>query len=158
MTDLLLELPLWRGKDMETNEWVIGYLTPLFPGDGEDVEYTIYPRLENDEGFDSDNYSMMNIVGLEQGHSVDRKTLGLHLPNMVDKNKGRVFASYGVHGNGGDKVKVQLVDDLLGGVEDYDGYVVFNMHGAAIIVPGIQQRFAFGSNIEVIGIYEKDNL
>ena len=97
-----MNIPIYRAKKIDSNEWVEG--TPLkvnqktyMVQDGNSDVYTDSDTVFDDGSIDGEIRIFSNI------YEVDTKTLAINLPNMLDKNRKKIFASFSKDGIGGDK-------------------------------------------------------
>jgi len=81
-------MPIYRAKKIDSDEWVEGSLAPT----------------ELDGIYIMENLSFIPVLTLPTTYfiRVDPKTLAIHFPQMLDKNKKRIFASLSEDGVGGD--------------------------------------------------------
>ncbi len=90
----MMNLPIYRAKRLDGNDWIEGYLLP--PTVLDHIKLMTSTPIGN--GF------------FNQSCTVCPKTLSIHFPNMIDKNGKRFFAS----------LSSNAEDKLLGG--DYGRY------------------------------------
>ncbi len=76
-----MNLPLYRAKEIDSNDYIVGYIIEAEGGFWIDGEY--------DDG---------HIFHRE----IDTKTLSINFENMIDKNGKKIFASLSKDGVGGD--------------------------------------------------------
>ncbi|OCL81817.1 hypothetical protein [Arcobacter porcinus] len=78
---MISNIPTFRAKKIDRNEYVEGLLGEKCQSDGTHLKYCI--------------------VG--NGYAIDPSTLSIHFPNMLDKEGNKIFASLQEDGKGGDK-------------------------------------------------------
>ena len=110
---MLDNIPIFRAKKKDSNEFVEGFLTRSRCYNGVYILPSNYNQNENIEGYEDEIYE------------IDITTLSIHFPNMLAKDSDRydssgekdlrVFASLQLDGKGG---------DLVGYV---DGHIKYNV-------------------------------
>lgn len=83
-----VQIPTYRAKKIDSDEYVKGWLMPLMVGDGYFIRCL--------------DYKKMNILECES--EIDLSTLAIHFPSMFDSNSKKIFASLSEDGKGGDIV------------------------------------------------------
>jgi len=91
----MLNIPIYRAKKLDSEEWVEGYL------------YKLPILRKNDKPY----IMISDLVNSVMPSEIDPKTLSIHFPNMVDKNGKKIFASLSEDGVGGDTVKLNVLVD-----------------------------------------------
>lgn len=93
----MMQIPIYRAKKIDSDEWVSGYLIPIQDKHYIIKEYEEYTCLSFSHGETS----------FEERCEFDLiapKTIAIHFPNMIDKNGKKIFASLSENGIGGDDV------------------------------------------------------
>jgi len=90
----MTQIPIYRAKKIDSDEWVEGDFA-------KSNSYTTEKGLAIGEG--NEIWNRDNSVDVDElSYPIDTKTLAIHFPNMLDKNKKRIFASLSEDGVGGD--------------------------------------------------------
>lgn len=96
-----MQIPLYRAKKLNSDEYVEGYLV-IDPDRGRDYYYilqnTYMPSVE-----------------------ISKSTLAIHFPDMIDSEGNKIFASLSESGKGGDICYHPTVSN-----EDLNGVVAYN--------------------------------
>jgi len=92
----MTQIPIYRAKKRDSEEWVKGYL------------------------FKRDEYFFI-MVSAYDVYRVDPSTLSISFQNMIDKNGKKIFASLSRGGIGGDIIKSFFSKPFTEGVLKYDG-------------------------------------
>jgi len=108
----------FRAKKIDSDKYVEGFYFPQdYTGEYENEEAeernecikhfihsgTSHDELEDEEGF----FEFYNI------EEVDKETLAIHFPNMLDSDGRKIFASISEDGKGGDIVKSIFMDTFI---------------------------------------------
>lgn len=113
----LTNIPTYRAKKRDSDEWVEGFLT-----------CEIYKKHE--EYFIIKPPSKMNDL-LASYDMVDPTTLAIHFPSMLDKKDKKIFASLSEDGKGGDRLKITVdgTEIFGGGTYSFSASTYFNEQG-----------------------------
>jgi len=119
-----MNIPIYRAKKIDSDDWVEGYLTNDFWIGIDQRDYTIYN------------------VQKEKSYRIDIGTLAIHFTNMIDKNGKKIFASLSEDGVGGDIrdsnwvifysdgcIKHRSLDDELEHISNYRIFKDFEVIG-----------------------------
>ena len=79
----MTQIPIYRAKKIDSDEWVEGYLI------GSYIIKDINEAISININIDLPRYR------------IDPSTISIHLPNMLDKNNNKIFASLSKDGRGG---------------------------------------------------------
>ena len=91
-----MNLPIYRAKKIDADEWVEGGLSPC-------GKFIIKHLSEHKMPYPMDTYYLT--CHYPNYEEVDQNTLAIHFPNMIDKNGKKIFASLSKDGVGGDVMK-----------------------------------------------------
>lgn len=86
------QIPIFRAKKIDSDEYVVGfYSDTFFMCMGDDIGHYIY-------------FKKLNINNKEYTATIeiDPSTLAIHLPDMIDSQGNAIFASLSENGKGGD--------------------------------------------------------
>ena len=83
----MLNIPIYRAKKIDSNEWIIGYLMHIIESNGNGKSPKIIYCIQN---------------SLFYVHEIDTTTLAIHFPDMLDSQGNKIFAALSQEGNGGD--------------------------------------------------------
>jgi len=84
---LKTNIPIYRAKKIDSNEYVEGYYSPrFFTCMGGKICHTINTKDGNQ-------------------YKIDQSTLAIHFPDMLDSDNKKIFASLGEDGKGGDTLE-----------------------------------------------------
>ena len=86
-----IEIPIYRAKKIDSNEYIVGYYSP-------DKNYQ--EHIHTIFYFDTGDFN----VDRKTITQIDQTTLAIHFPNMLDGQKNKIFASLSEDGKGGDVV------------------------------------------------------
>lgn len=89
-----MNLPIFRAKKLNEDEYVVGYFQKLTDG----RMLICYVELVDE---DSDDF-LFGDVRYIQWFEIDPSTLAIHFPNMVDVDNKPIFASLNKNRKGGD--------------------------------------------------------
>lgn len=146
-----MNIPVCRAKKINSNEYIEGYIfwgKYILLDQLEDV----CPVLNHDRRFD---FGSGNIAG--DYFEIDTTTLSINLPDMIDSQGNKIFASLSEDGKGGDICATQSgINHLLvfkefavaGKNTDFFGRFTITNHN------GINKNFVENTNYKVIGIQE----
>ena len=88
-----MNIPKYRAKTIDNDEYIIGFLTSCNYGQYNDLEeHLIVPFVNFESGF----------LPNTDFQRIDTTTLSIQLPDMIDSQENRVFASLNEDGKGGD--------------------------------------------------------
>ena len=139
-----LNIPIYRAKKLDCDEYVIGYHCNVCQ-----LDFIISDDAL--KGFDSDNNRVL-FGSCESGVvEIDKSTLAINFPDMLDSQENKIFASLSEDGKGGDITKTKngyniykrvhlFFNDGTKGSKDLD------------IIESILKRYNGVLDIEVIGI------
>ena len=95
----MINLPIYRAKKIDSDEYI----------EGQYLVYKGYPTIFNEYGLN--------------GIEIDKSTLSIHFPDMLDSQGNKIFASLQKDGRGGDICSVNdYIDSGLEGVAIYQNY------------------------------------
>lgn len=131
-------IPIYRAKKIDSDEYVIGFLYQDI------IEYIKSDGLNPDEykkALDKESWYIMD--NLSHTNMIDKSTLAIHFPDMLDSQGNKIFASLSEDGRGGDIMK----DDEYYGIAKYkDSRFIVEYENV--------EECLFEGNFEVIGIQE----
>ena len=124
-------IPIYRAKKIDSNEYVIGYYQTETGTNVEDKNNMF--RTLRHIIIDLDKYQLrLDLFGdkklhddshIREQYEIDPTTLAIHFPSMVDSNGNKIFASLQEDGKGGDilyyKSKIGLVTKTTVYFENY---------------------------------------
>ena len=125
----MINLPIFRAKKIDSNEYVMGwYSSPII------IEGKTYLSITNKDG----------------EYRIDTTTLSIHFSDMLDSQGNEIFASLQKNGRGGDVCSVNdYIDSGLEGVAIYQNY------GFRIDRKGKAMGISLSStDIKIIGIQQ----
>ena len=121
-------IPIYRGLKLGTeNEYV----------EGQYLAYKGYPTIFNEYGLD--------------GIEIDKSTLSIHFPDMLDSNGNKIFASLQEDGKGGDVILFCEVENITG-TAIYEKSSIFITGGCSEYLSEILQRE--DEDFKIIGIQQ----
>lgn len=104
-------IPIYRAKKIDSDEWVVGYYQTETGTNVEDKNNMF--RTLRHIIIDLDNHQ----------HEIDPTTLAIHFPDIIDSQGNKIFASLQDDGKGGDilyyKSKIDLVTKTTVYFENY---------------------------------------
>jgi len=106
-------LPIYRAKKIDSDEYIVGYLLPLFMNE----KYFI----STDWTIDFDGYTP-NFI------EIDPTTLAIHFPDMLDSQGNKIFASLSEDGKGGDMAKYTNKQGTYIGTYMFSQRFTFGIH------------------------------
>ncbi len=124
-----MNLPIYRAKKIDSDDWVEGYLTEN--NGGYKIEVKKYPFVNG--GF------------VLKSYFIDQKTLASHMDGMIDKNGKKIFASLSEGGVGGDRVFIKGE----GLMKKHKEIVIYKNHKF-----GTKNIFDSLDGCEIIGIHK----
>ena len=125
----MINLPIFRAKKIDSDEYVMGwYSSPII------IEGKTYLSITNKDG----------------EYRIDTTTLSIHFSDMLDSQGNEIFASLQKNGRGGDICSVNdYIDSGLEGVAIYQNY------GFRIDRKGKAMGISLSStDIKIIGIQQ----
>ena len=128
-------IPIFRGKKIDSEEWVEGYYKKFYylgSGEGKDVIVHSYDRLQDE---------------------IDPSTLAIHFPDMIDSEGNKIFASLSEDGKGGSDVFFDVNSQHK---KDMRGCFIYRLNNF-FIYNNMSDKFHYAngaSNIKVTGIQE----
>ena len=86
----MTQIPIYRAKKINSDEYIEGYLEPSFDGEMNDC-WAIRTSTKRNPHFWGQNL-----------YEIDPSTLSIHFPDMLDSQGNKIFASLSEDGRGGD--------------------------------------------------------
>ena len=89
----MINLPIFRAKKIDSDEYVEGYL----------------------EEYNTSDFYISLMPNKIDAYKIDPTTLSIHFPDMLDSQGNKIFASLQENGKGGDKTdsgKVMIFDSI----------------------------------------------
>ena len=133
----MTNIPIYRAKKQDSDEWVEGYLNK--------------------------NMSGKFVIENERVYKIDPSTLAIHFDGMLDKNGKKIFASLNEDGVGGDDIKFgntthSLYSPLEGCYSNLVGMVIYRDCNFCVTDKDKTMNYWLGSKsmvlVEVIGIHK----
>lgn len=90
-----MNIPIYRAKKVDSDEYLIGYLRYSYSACCHIIE------------------SKDNMTFFEIDKRVDMSTLSIHFPNMLDSSNKPMFASLETNGKGGDILDVKIAKNCV---------------------------------------------
>lgn len=88
----MTQIPQYRAKKIDSDEFVIGYYSSAY-----DIHHYIIDHL----GVDTKTSTVYTVS--TNLYEIDKSTLAIHFPDMLDSQGNKIFASLSEDGKGGDK-------------------------------------------------------
>lgn len=99
-----LNIPVYRAKKIDSDEYITGFLVPLNIGfHRTSRRYQIVPSLNVMDTF-------TNRTEFESEYKIDLSTLSINFPDMLDSENNPIFASLSEDGKGGDNYLYTMDD------------------------------------------------
>ena len=98
-----MNIPIYRAKKIDSDEYVEGFLYQDI------IEYVQSDGINIDEykkALDINSWYIMN--NLSMTDMIDKTTLAIHFPDMLDNQGNKIFASLSEDGKGGDITELQV--------------------------------------------------
>lgn len=117
-------IPIYRAKKIDSDEYVYGFLTW-------DSEFGVERIIQKE------------VVGTSR-HCIDKSTLAIHFPDMLDSDGNKIFASLSEDGRGG---------DIFTAGRMHGNYMIVKIQETAVI-PYRKWVDSTLENIKVIGVQQ----
>lgn len=108
---MINNLPIYRAKKIDSDEYVEGYL------------------CSSNNGVNTDNKICIQEFGWWTLWEIDTSTLSIHFPDMLDSNGNKIFASLQKDGKGGDIVEYKGRKYTFGYKKEYFKVGLLNFRG-----------------------------
>lgn len=116
-----MNLPIYRAKKIDINDYVEGYYKP------EDSVSQLFVNRK------AGNYIMTLVSDYDyRDCEIDPTTLAIHFPDMLDSQGNKIFASLSEDGKGGDIIEWTIFpsdtqQQIIKGTPYYSGHSVFKI-------------------------------
>jgi hypothetical protein len=137
-----MNLPIYRAKKIDSDEYVAGFYIPHCP----DYEDGIVTFEKSPMCKDTGHIDVYNKV-----NKIDKTTLAIHFPDMLDSQGNKIFASLSKDGKGGDIMIFCEVEQITG-TAIYEKANIFVNGGCSEYLSEILQRK--DKDYKIIGIQE----